>query len=610
MALIEAAAAAKPAGGAALDQVIIATAGATIVTALLVWLILGHRNGRTPFLTRAAAFAERVSGLPPWAALPSGLAAASLNVALLGMYWDISLHIDIGRDEGPLANPAHYLILAGLYGIFAAGLLAVTLPKEQPGPAAVRITKDWYAPVGGVLMAAAGGFALTGFPLDDMWHRLFGQDVTLWGPTHLMLIGGAGLSLIGMAILLAEGMGARKRAGRAPSGTKMIAYRRVGLMGGLLIGLSTFQGEFDFGVPQFRFVFEPMLIALAAALALVAARLWIGRGGAIGAALFFLLLRGIVSLLTGPVLGETTPSMALYLPEAILVELAAAAVLARRGPLTFGAVAGVLIGTLGFAAEWAWSHVAMPLAWNDALLPEGLVMAVVCGVAGGLIGALLGTGLGFSLPRPAVARTVAIGSLAAVALCVANGLATSGPEGTAAISLDDQGRAVVRVDPKDAAEGAAWFTATSWQGGGLRVDDLQRIGDGVYRSPQPVPVSGDWKTLVRLHEGRSLMSAGVWLPEDPAIPVPQIKGTDGKARPFVADHEQMQRERKDDAPAWLWAAAALVVLAIALSFLIALAWGVNRVARAEGAGTPPSDGARFRRTAPATSATTPTGAAT
>ena len=54
-------------------------------------------------------------------------------------------------------------------------------------------------------MAAAGGFALIGFPLDDVWHRLFGQDVTLWGPTHLMLIGGASLSLIGQGVLLAEG---------------------------------------------------------------------------------------------------------------------------------------------------------------------------------------------------------------------------------------------------------------------------------------------------------------------------------------------------------------------------------------------------------------------
>ena len=39
-------------------------------------------------------------GFAPWAALPSLLAAGSLLVALFGMYWDISLHIDDGRDEG------------------------------------------------------------------------------------------------------------------------------------------------------------------------------------------------------------------------------------------------------------------------------------------------------------------------------------------------------------------------------------------------------------------------------------------------------------------------------------------------------------------------------
>ena len=55
------------------------------------------------------------------------------------MMWDISLHIADGRDEGPLANPAHYFILAGLFGVFAAGFLSMALPKEKPSASAVRI---------------------------------------------------------------------------------------------------------------------------------------------------------------------------------------------------------------------------------------------------------------------------------------------------------------------------------------------------------------------------------------------------------------------------------------------------------------------------------------
>ena len=121
------------------------------------------------------------------------------------MYWDISLHIDNGRDAGPLANPAHYLILIGLYGVLVAGVMSIALAgTERPAKTAVHLGGDWWAPVGGLMMAACGAFALMGFPLDDMWHRLFGQDVTLWGPTHLMLIGGASLATLGGMVLMGE----------------------------------------------------------------------------------------------------------------------------------------------------------------------------------------------------------------------------------------------------------------------------------------------------------------------------------------------------------------------------------------------------------------------
>src|SRR3712207_5749466 len=141
-----------PAGGAAIDQVILATGGALLATAALLYLGWAHRTGRSDLLRRVSGFASRDAGFAPWAALPSLLAAGSLLVALLGMYWDISLHIDDGRDEGPLANPAHYLILFGLYGIFAAGFLAIVLPEGRPSPGAVRISGDWYAPLGGIAM--------------------------------------------------------------------------------------------------------------------------------------------------------------------------------------------------------------------------------------------------------------------------------------------------------------------------------------------------------------------------------------------------------------------------------------------------------------------------
>lgn len=588
---------AKPAGGAAVDQIVIANLMAIGASAALMWLVMGHRQGRRPYLARAAEFAGRAAGLPGWVALPLALAMVSLIVALLGMYWDISFHIDDGRDPGPLANPAHYLILAGLFGIFCAGFIAMALPTEKPSETAVRINRGWYAPLGGVLMIATSGFALLGFPLDDMWHRLFGQDVTLWGPTHLMLFGGAGLTLVGMTVLLVEGIRARPEIER---GRGAALTRRSMSMGALLIGFSTFQGEFDFGVPQFQMIFQPILIAIAAGAALVCARIWIGRGGAIGAAAFFLLMRGGVSLVVGPVLGQTTPALPLYLVEAGVVEVAAIWLASR--PLALGAASGVGIGTVGFAAEYGWTNLVYPLPWNVHLLPEGLILATIAGVAGGLIGALMGAALCGELPSPRVARAAALASVVAVIGLTVDGLATTVPQGyRAQVKLTDvrpgpdrEVSARVKIHPAAAAADAKWLNVTSWQGGGLVVNLLHKVGDGVYRTTEPIPVSDDWKATVRMQTGRSVLGLPIYFPADPEIPAPKVGAPASFDRAFVKDKELLQREQKKGVPSWLTTVAPLVVLAIATALIAFLSLGLAKIGRPGG----PPEGAERPRTRP------------
>ncbi|HSL09590.1 MAG TPA: hypothetical protein VK887_16670 [Pseudonocardiaceae bacterium] len=588
----------RPAGGAELDQIIIASTAATVLTAGLLLLGYGHRTGRIPILRRLATETERWSfsaGQPGWVELPSTLGLVSLITALLGMYWDISLHIADGRDTGPLANPAHYFIMFGLFGVFASGVLAMVLPVgERPGPAAVRITRDWYAPVGGVLMAGAGFFALLGFPLDDVWHRLFGQDVTLWGPTHLMLIGGGGLSLVGLAVLEREGRLARGYREVTPLG---LFVRRGMIMGGLLIGLSVFQGEWDFGVAQFRMVHQPLLIAMAAACALVAARLWIGRGGTLFAVGFYVFVRGGVALIVGPFLGEPFPSIPLYLAEALCVELVAL-LLARR-PLALGAVSGLLIGTTGFAAEYAWTQVAMRVPWTPDILVEGTLMALAGGVAGGIAGALLAAGLQGRLPRPAVARPLFVGVLVVLGAAMANGLVATVPDGMRAeITLTEvaspspvrTAQAAVRIIPAAAVDRPSWLTITSWQGGGLYVNHLVPVGDGSYRTTKPMPVSGDWKTLVRLQDGRTLTAVPIYLPVDAALGEPEIPALRNVTRDAVTETQIMQRELKEGVPGWLWGTASAVVLVCALMLVLALGWGVSRVSRASQAVAPSAAG--------------------
>jgi hypothetical protein len=575
-------------------EVILASVIGLGLTAALLGLVWLHRTRRSEILTRVGNRLGKATGVPAWVALPTVLTTLSLLCALFGMLWDISLHIDVGRDPGPLANPAHYFILFGLFGVFAGGIFACAMPlDERPGPAAVHFIRGWDVPVGGLLLTGAGFYALLGFPLDDVWHRLFGQDVTLWGPTHLMLITGAGLSIIGLLILEQEGHGGLSTDdGDRKVGQITRFVRQASAMGGLLLGLSVFQGEFDFDVPQFRQVLAPFMIAGAAGLALVAARLFIGRGGALATAAFFLVIRGAIALIVGPILGEVTPMFPLYLGSAIVVELLALAVPLVRRPLVFGAVAGLLVGTVGFATEWGWSHIRSTLSWGSDILVEGTLMAIAGGVAGGLLGALLATGLRRRLPRPAVARAVLVGSLVVLTACVTNGLLATVPDDVEATfgieNVQDEPRTAnitVQLDPADALDDPAWVQITSWQGQGLVVDALERTGEGQYRTTRPIPIHDDWKALLRIHDGRMLSAIPIYLPADEAIPADEITADDGMTRGAIPEIEILQRELKASGGG-LWLVANLVVLACTLALVTAMSWGVARYSRRAGAREP------------------------
>ena len=575
-----------PAGGGAIGQVIGGTVGATILTAAMFALVLGHRSGRVKVLDRLGAFAERQTGLPSWAALPVAVLGGSLITAVFGMYWDIATHLDAGRDEGPFANTSHYFILAGLFGIFFAGLIAIFMPRRRPSPAAIELPGGLHAPLGGVLILACASFALAGFPLDDVWHRIFGQDVTLWGPTHLLLFGGASLSTLAGTILLVEGIHAARREGGEPKlGKPLVAL----MAGSLLIGLSTFQGEFDYAVPQFRLIFHPILLMLAASVALVAARICVGRGGALMAVGLFLVVRGTLTVLVSPTFGHTTLHFPLYIVEALVVEAVALRVALER-PIRLGLIAGVLIGTLGLAAEWAWSYVWWTIQWPASLLPEAAIAGLVAAVAGGVVGGFIGRSLTADEISPRAVPRLALPAalLALVAVLVYATPISHGENVRAQVTLEevkpDPQREVdmtVKLDPPDAADGAHWFEITAWQGkeGRSVVAPLEKTGPGTWRSTAPLPVYGDWKSTLRMHKGTAVQGLPIYFPADEAIPAKAIPAEPSMTREFVLDKQLLQREQKPDVPGGLVVGAYIAVLLVGLGLYGSQGWGLARLQR-------------------------------
>ena len=507
----------------------------------------------------------------------------SLLVLVIGFYWDVAWHIDFGRDTQLFTAP-HAMILVGLGGLVYSASLAVlfaTLDEAEVGLRVGPLRVPWSA----IVLGALGAGSAAAFPLDNLWHKAYGIDVTLWSPTHLQLVAGASLGTIGVFLMCAEALPVA-RPNRLGRGIYLLTASTM------LVGMSAFQGEFDFGVPQFQPLYWPLLIAAAAAFALVLARVALGRWGALKVALIYLGLRSFIALAVGGALHHTVPRFPLYLPSALAVEVAAWAV-SDRGRLRLALAAGAMVGTVGVAGELAWIRLSR---WSTSSMTPSLIvrtalLAPVAAVAASLLGAGLARAVAPDKDR------MPIGALALAGIALVGVLAYPMPRRVgrvnAVISLQPVGaRGAVEVvlDPADAASNADAFNVTSWQGGGRETTALHEVAPGDYRSSGSVPLSGRWKTTVNLIRGDQVMAAPVYLPADPEIGAPAVPAIARRQVAFVKNTTLLLRERHPG-PAWPAVAAwsgftGLVALWVAL-----MAMGARRFGRAQ---SPPLPGREAR----------------
>jgi len=221
----------------------------------------------------AATFTDRAHSVGLYRIALWVLLGANLWAAW-GVQWDIQWHVQIGRDSFWI--PPHVMTYSGVTLIVLAsfGVLARDTLRYLRAGRTPEGTLRIFGLTGtrGFLLAACG-IALTvlAAPIDDLWHRLFGIDVTLWSPPHLLGLLGVAINTLACALVARE-------AYPAQSWPRYI---------GVVVALMSFYGSLSIGLrPASRLAYLygglwfytfPILGALFLPLALFAAVWLTGR---------------------------------------------------------------------------------------------------------------------------------------------------------------------------------------------------------------------------------------------------------------------------------------------------------------------------------------------
>lgn len=224
--------------------------------------------------------------------------------AMVGFFafsWDIQWHTDVGRDR-TLTMP-HLFILGSITLIGLAALAAVlseTLWARRNTVVARSGTTfaGTFSSTPGMFMVGFGALtAAIGFPLDQYWHTLYGIDIAIWAPFHIMILVGFSISCLGTVELLASSARMARQQGNrvaalAGSLGMILALATVMSMLSILLPDALKTGVFQWGSVSVT-VFPLMLSAFGMFVLVIAVRAlpWPGVAGCVAViyALFGLL---------------------------------------------------------------------------------------------------------------------------------------------------------------------------------------------------------------------------------------------------------------------------------------------------------------------------------
>ena len=318
-----------------------------------------------------APVAPPVSPAPLWHAYTVVSAAACVMV---GVYWDISWHMSIGRDS--FWTPAHLLIQAGgLIAGISSGLVALKTTFRGTSAERDASVSFWgfRAPFGAWICIWGCGAMLTSAPFDNWWHNAYGLDVKIVSPPHALLaVGIFSICLGALLLTLAQ-------QNRAGARTRRRLAWMLALTGGFVImNFSLFLTEYS-ERRMMHSAFFYQLIAAVFPLAITSmARAIKLRWPATAAAACFtgimLALMWIIELFPatpklGPIYQHITHMVTLSFPlllivPAVFIDLAMHRLDGRANTWQHAAIVGVVFVLSFLAVEWPFASflVHSPLA--------------------------------------------------------------------------------------------------------------------------------------------------------------------------------------------------------------------------------------------------------
>jgi hypothetical protein len=343
-------------------------------------------------------------------------------ICFLGTSWDIQWHSLIGRDR--VLIPPHLMMLTGV-ALGGVGALSDVL-IETIWARRNRVVAEHTVLFAGLFNASLGGYvagfaaldAAVAFPLDAYWHALYGIDVTIWAPFHVMILGGMAMTALGGAYLLAS-------AARLAAGRGAVAAERLGYLGAVVTFAATFniftflvfngmddQGTIELGAFTLN-VFPLLATLLSASILVLAVQVVPWRWTATSVAAVSLLLVAAVAIFVPPATDllvqvehqqfrEPDPGISLVAFQwPLMPVLAAVAIdLVRRGsrrPAIPLAICCLLASLPVIPIR--------PLRGVDlfaALGAAGVMASLLMGLAGALWGAWLGSRAGLALANAEV----------------------------------------------------------------------------------------------------------------------------------------------------------------------------------------------------------------